>query len=123
MWKYVNSAKFTIIPHYYEEGATLSVLSGDGTIRKIAALPSGLPKVLRAGSDTAVPLYKRPVPVSFTIDGYGYGHGVGLSQFGAMTMAKNGSTYEEILSTYFPGTYLTTLSTLGMINALESEQQ
>ena len=36
----------------------------------------------------------------------GYGHGVGLSQVGAEFMAKNGSSYEEILSHYFPGTSL-----------------
>ncbi|MBE6746847.1 MAG: stage II sporulation protein D [Ruminococcaceae bacterium] len=34
----------------------------------------------------------------------GYGHGVGMSQYGANEMAKNGSTYKEILSHYYPGT-------------------
>lgn len=36
----------------------------------------------------------------------GYGHGVGLSQYGANGMAKNGYTYSEILSHYYPGTTL-----------------
>ena len=34
----------------------------------------------------------------------GYGHGVGMSQYGANGMAKKGSTYEEILSHYYTGT-------------------
>lgn len=31
----------------------------------------------------------------------GYGHGVGMSQYGANEMAKNGSTYKEILKHYY----------------------
>jgi len=34
----------------------------------------------------------------------GYGHGVGMSQYGANVMAKEGSTYEEILAHYYVGT-------------------
>ncbi len=33
----------------------------------------------------------------------GYGHGVGMSQWGANAMANNGSTYEEILKHYYNG--------------------
>lgn len=33
----------------------------------------------------------------------GYGHGVGMSQFGANEMAKQGSTYDEILKHYYHG--------------------
>ena len=40
----------------------------------------------------------------FTVTGYG--HGVGLSQYGANVMAKSGKTYDEILSHYYPGTEL-----------------
>lgn len=42
----------------------------------------------------------------FVITTRGYGHGVGLSQNGACAMAKGGSTWEEILAYYFPGTTL-----------------
>ena len=34
----------------------------------------------------------------------GYGHGVGLSQFGANELAKEGKTYQEILTHYYTGT-------------------
>lgn len=43
----------------------------------------------------------------------GYGHGVGLSQYGANSMAANGSTYRDILTWYYTGSTLTTLDTLG----------
>ena len=33
----------------------------------------------------------------------GYGHGVGMSQLGACTMAKQGSSYAEILTHYYTG--------------------
>ena len=36
--------------------------------------------------------------------GSGWGHGVGLSQWGAKKMAEQGYTYDQILKFYFPGT-------------------
>ena len=33
----------------------------------------------------------------------GYGHGVGMSQYGALGMAKQGYTYDEILKHYYTG--------------------
>ena len=35
------------------------------------------------------------------IEGYGYGHGVGLSQVGAINMAKAGYLYKDILQHYY----------------------
>ena len=37
----------------------------------------------------------------------GYGHGVGMSQYGANYMAQQGSDYQEILAWYYPNTRLT----------------
>ena len=39
-----------------------------------------------------------------TFDVKGYGHGVGMSQYGANYMAKEGKDYKEILTTYYQGT-------------------
>ena len=36
----------------------------------------------------------------------GYGHGVGMSQYGANLMANNNYSYKDILSHYYPGTQL-----------------
>lgn len=40
----------------------------------------------------------------------GYGHGVGMSQYGANSMAQNGSTWEEILKHYYVGCEVKALS-------------
>lgn len=40
----------------------------------------------------------------FTVTGFG--HGVGMSQYGANVMASQGADYREILSHYYPGTVL-----------------
>jgi SpoIID/LytB domain protein len=42
----------------------------------------------------------------FVVNGAGYGHGIGMSQFGAKQRAAEGHKYNQILSFYFPGTSL-----------------
>ena len=42
----------------------------------------------------------------FLITTRGYGHGVGLSQWGAKALAEQGQSYADILAHYFPGTQL-----------------
>ena len=39
-----------------------------------------------------------------TIEGRGWGHGVGLSQWGSLEMARQGIDYRSILLHYYPGT-------------------
>ncbi len=43
----------------------------------------------------------------FTFTVSGYGHGVGMSQYGAQLYAKQGMDYRDILAHYYPGTVLT----------------
>jgi stage II sporulation protein D len=40
----------------------------------------------------------------FLFYGYGWGHGVGLCQWGAKKMAKEGKSFSQILRFYYPGT-------------------
>jgi stage II sporulation protein D len=47
--------------------------------------------------------------VSFIFTGRGWGHGVGMCQFGAYGLAKQGLTVEQILKTYYTGIELTRL--------------
>jgi SpoIID/LytB domain protein len=42
-------------------------------------------------------------PGSYVFAGWGWGHQVGMSQYGAQAMAKRGSTYSEILGHYYGG--------------------
>ena len=46
---------------------------------------------------------------SITFHTIGYGHGVGLSQYGAKYMAEQGADYQEILAHYYRGSTLSTL--------------
>ena len=45
------------------------------------------------------------VPV-LVLDGTGYGHGVGLSQWGAESLARTGRSTNDILATFYPGVQL-----------------
>ena len=53
-------------------------------------------------------------PDSLTFSTEGYGHGVGLSQWGARHMAQAGADYAAILQHYYTGTTLTNLSELAV---------
>jgi len=41
------------------------------------------------------------VPTTFSFQGLGYGHGVGLSQMGARSMALAGQSSEQIIKYYY----------------------
>lgn len=43
------------------------------------------------------------ISTSFTFSGRGWGHHVGMSQYGAKAMADQGKTYEQILKFYYTG--------------------
>ena len=45
-----------------------------------------------------------PVAGEWRFTGEGWGHGVGMCQFGANGMARRGAGYREILARYYPGT-------------------
>lgn len=47
---------------------------------------------------------------SITFNGKGYGHGVGMSQYGAIEMAKLGYTYDQILKFYYTGVDVTIIN-------------
>ncbi len=67
------------------KGNSLRIWLGAGTIK------STLGTISRHGS-------------KFVFKGQGFGHGVGLSQWGAQGMARAGRSYQEILTHYYPGT-------------------
>jgi stage II sporulation protein D len=53
--------------------------------------------------------YVYELPVTFVFTGQGFGHGVGLSQWGAQGMALGGASYQQILAHYYVGTSLTSV--------------
>ena len=42
----------------------------------------------------------------YVFEGSGWGHQLGMSQYGAYAMAEEGFTYDEIIEFYFPGTHV-----------------
>lgn len=60
-----------------------------------------------SGSKKAGPSSVTPSGGYITLYGRGWGHGVGLSQWGAKSMAEHGWSAEKILAFYYPGTRIT----------------
>jgi stage II sporulation protein D len=56
-----------------------------------------------SGQQTPASVYGEAV---FVLSGRGYGHGVGMSQYGAYGQALAGRSYEQILSYYYSGTQI-----------------
>ena len=81
----------------------LSVLSASGQ----SQLPVTLSYVLQGQSG---PTSVSAQAVSFVFDGSGWGHGVGMSQWGARGMAEQGYTYQNILLHYYQGVELTQIA-------------
>jgi len=50
---------------------------------------------------TATPAHAVETPAAFVVHGSGYGHGVGMSQMGARSMALAGQTAEQILKYFY----------------------
>lgn len=65
--------------------------------------------IIRTGDDKSI-LYSTMFDVkidskkNIIITGKGYGHGVGLCQWGAIGQARAGKNFEQILNHYYPGT-------------------
>lgn len=70
-----------------------------------AALAAG---AARAGSVCDTSCFQAPAGSGalLVFNGHGWGHGVGMSQYGAEGYALHGSTYAQILAHYYPGTTL-----------------
>ncbi len=57
-----------------------------------------------AGAASADPPWQVPDDATITIDGLGFGHGRGLSQYGALGRGRAGQAYGGIVDFYYPGT-------------------
>ena len=79
------------------------IISGTGSVSALDSRnPSGDTAPVQPGGGT--------VSVSgntYTFSGGGWGHQVGMSQYGANAMARRGFTGSEIITFYFPGVQIT----------------
>lgn len=91
------------------DAKTFYVASGSGTTQ-LGKAGSGVSVITSSGKTT---LGTAAVNAStYRFEGAGSGHGVGMSQEGAIGMGKLGYTCEQILSHYFTGTAVTVKSEL-----------
>lgn len=91
----------------YSQWFTVSGNTGGG-IGGVALTANGIEavagsRVLSANGIFDLPTSSSAKGTEFTFSGRGYGHGVGMSQWGAYGMAKAGYTYDDILRHYFTG--------------------
>ncbi len=71
--------------------------------RKIEILATRLRELLGYALLKSTRFEARVALDQILFSGRGFGHGVGLCQWGAKDLAKSGKTYREILGHYFPG--------------------
>lgn len=82
-------AKVTLSNASAHDGNTTSSLASKSTIT-----------VIGANGKTSVDMS----PSTYTFAGHGFGHGIGMSQWGAKQMAEEGYTYDQILYHYYSDT-------------------
>lgn len=85
--------------------ATVELLLDDGQRREMSANAFRLAVIGQFGARSlrSTLFDVRREGGVYVFEGRGYGHGVGLSQWGAHEMAKRGSTYRDILRYYYTG--------------------
>ncbi len=92
------------IVHTDKDGNTVITTSrvGGDVVKEVISGTGEITKLPEASED------------NYIISGTGWGHGVGLSQYGAKDMAENGYLWNEIVTYFFPGAYLAKLDNLSV---------
>ncbi|WP_160634502.1 SpoIID/LytB domain-containing protein [Pseudoflavonifractor sp. 60] len=101
--KYIISGTGTVS----QVSGEVYAISGAGTVSK---LETETPGETGGGTSSVTQPVGGTVTVSgstYTFNGGGWGHQVGMSQYGANAMARRGFAYDEIVTFYFPGTQVT----------------
>ncbi len=78
------------------------------SLRRSIAFATAPPDIELVNGAVHVAVFERPPALVLT--GRGFGHGLGMSQWGAQGMALAGHTYDEILTHYYTGIELRVLS-------------
>ena len=94
---YVNDAQSSVTGT-----GGLYVISGDGTVSANGSAAKDTYVITSSGVQS---LERESVNTNntFTFSGSGWGHNVGMSQWGAFAMAEQGYTYRDILNFYYTG--------------------
>jgi len=111
--KSVRSMRFTISggtsSAYYVNGTSSTLdsvsgayaISGTGSVGALGA--SGTYVITSSGKAALQSSASTSSSGEFVVTGTGNGHNVGMSQYGAYAMAKQGLSYEDILNFYYTG--------------------
>jgi len=107
-----NSGKCTLQVNIVQIDSPITKIVGIGPLNMSMEVAYG------NGIDTESPVIV-PTPAAdnalpatgYTIQGRGFGHGVGLSQWGARGMALQGFKYQDIIKYYYQGTAIQTFPT------------
>lgn len=97
---HLYSSAFEVEAHY-ADGAVVTSAS-DEAVLSVAGSHTDAGADDLQQSDAGLGTSSR-IPVSFTLKGRGWGHGVGLCQIGAAVMGSRGYSYERILLHYYRG--------------------
>lgn len=115
---YLKSTLFTIDKEGGQSSNKVYVIDGSGNLSKEVDLKSismvhGKESIGKntnktiglIGKDKSINMDTSSITSAnnFLINGKGYGHGVGMSQYGAMEMAKQGYSYVDIIKHYYKG--------------------
>src|SRR4051794_30277936 len=94
----------------------------DASTATLAARRGSIPRMRRLAVGVlaclVVPASAHAAKSSFVIRGAGFGHGIGLSQYGADGYALHGFDYQTIVGHYYQGTGLATVSPAPAIRVL-----
>src|SRR5919198_4543896 len=82
------------------------VLAGVSSMRRTLALASILLLAATSAAPARVHKVAATGSATFVVTGHGWGHGVGMSQYGAYGYAQKGVAYNKIVLHYFAGTEL-----------------
>jgi stage II sporulation protein D len=104
----------TVLPTGASERVEASNQSRIGALELLGARVAQISfDVVRDGNGNELGLrttgYVYELPATFVFNGRGFGHGVGMSQWGAQGMALKGFSYQQILAHYYVGTSLTSV--------------
>lgn len=97
---YVRSIK----PEKFDNGGRIAAVAIHGDKQTISLTGNDFRKFLGFTKIKSTLFAISKTDSGFTLTGKGFGHGVGMCQWGAKGMAERGHNYREILDFYYPGT-------------------
>lgn len=101
-------------PLLFRQLATVRAVSASVVMVALVAASATVVAVTAGHADRAEAsteeVYARPTDGVFHLEGHGWGHGHGLSQWGAQGAATHGVSYGHILASYYPNTQAATIA-------------